>query len=48
MPKGVIQKTDFTKANEKPNPANKQITPDQEVPSPIDKGKDFVKAGEKA
>lgn len=44
MPKGTGQKTDFTKANEKPS--QKVVSTD--TLSPIDKGHDFVKAGETA
>jgi glycosyltransferase involved in cell wall biosynthesis len=44
MPRGVNKKPDFVKTGEQPKPGE-QTTDDL---SPIDKGKDFVKAGERA
>ncbi len=46
MAKGTGKKPDFMKATEKPAPHSEAVTSD--TLSPVDKGKDFVKAGESA
>lgn len=44
MPIGKGKKSDFRKDNEKPHPNSKEVEKDEK--SPIDRGKDFIKAGE--